>query len=258
MPRYPAFVVGSPRSGTSALVDVMLAAEYSGFREGMFLSLMQNFDQLIDIHYRTYWESTGAVLVSVIDKDDFKNRIFGVFRDLADQHNTKAPWFDKTGNPEMILAIPILRKLWPDSVFIFAKRRGLENITSRIRKFPDHTFEYHCKDWARNMAAWRQVRGGLPESAYTEVDQQDMIQRPDAVADHLGFFLDLPPERRLALVDTMRSNRPQQTEAGSAARLLSLGSTGWSETQVDIFLEHCVAEMDAYGYTLDESYTSRR
>lgn len=35
MSHYPVFVVGSPRSGTSILVDGLLSVGYKGFREGM-------------------------------------------------------------------------------------------------------------------------------------------------------------------------------------------------------------------------------
>ena len=37
MPKFPVFVVGSPRSGTSILVDALFSAGYKGFREGSFL-----------------------------------------------------------------------------------------------------------------------------------------------------------------------------------------------------------------------------
>lgn len=256
MLRHPVFVVGSPRSGTSALVDVLLAAGYSGFREGMLLSLMHGLDQQVERHFKVFTQPSDQVLISRVDKDDLKDRLFRVFREVAEAHNGAAPWFDKTGNHDMILAIPVLRRLWPGSVFVFARRRGIENIVSRVRKFPGHGFEYHCRDWARTMWAWRQVRGGLPEDARAEVDQQDMIGRPEAVADRLCAFLGLPPERQAALVRTMRQNRPQQTEAGTAARRLTLETAGWDAAQAELFRLHCASEMAAYGYTTDEGYST--
>lgn len=51
----------------------------------------------------------------------------------------------------MTLASPIVKELWPSSVFVFAKRRGIENVISRTRKFLGESLENHCADWARNM-----------------------------------------------------------------------------------------------------------
>ncbi len=40
-PAAPLFIVGSPRSGTSVLVDAAFAAGFKGFREGNLLGLLQ-------------------------------------------------------------------------------------------------------------------------------------------------------------------------------------------------------------------------
>lgn len=255
MPRSPVFIIGSPRSGTSILVDLMLAAGYAGYREGMFLSLMPVLQQQIDRHFATFAAPGNTqVLVSVLDQQGFKRRLFDVFRAVTEERNQHPAWFDKTGNPEMIEAIPIVRQLWPESVFIFAKRRAIENISSRLKKFPEHSFEYHCRDWTRNMATWRRIRADLPTETRREVDQQDMIQRPEAVVEDLSGFLGVDTARRDDMIHTLRSNRPQQTEQGSAARIRSLISTGWTPQQADTFLKVCEEEMNAYGYSLTDTY----
>ena len=172
-PRYPIFIVGSPRSGTSILVDAMLSCGYSGFREGMFLSLMHHVNHVTDRHFSYYAGNDN--LISAIEKAELKAELFQIFKSKVDAHNKLAPWFDKTGNQDMILALPIVAQLWPDSVFIFAKRRAIENVISRLKKFPNYNFEYHCADWTKNMAAWRQIRDCLDPSRFIEIDQLDMI-----------------------------------------------------------------------------------
>jgi hypothetical protein len=154
----------------------------------------------------------------------------------------------------MIAAIPALRRFWPDSVFIFAKRRAIENVLSRVRKFPAHTFEHHCADWAKNMAAWRKVREQLPPEVFMEVDQQAMIQKPESTARALSAFLSLDAAREPDLVRTFQTNRPQQTFDGSAARVATLEQTEWTDAQISLFLRHCKTEMDAFGYSTDEEY----
>ena len=252
MSRYPVFIVGSPRSGTSILVDALLSVGYHGYREGMFLSMLHYVDGIIDRHYSIFGSAQN--LISATNKSDLKRQLYEVFKTTTSDLNREAPWFDKTGNPDMILSIPILRQLWPDSVFIFAKRRAIENIVSRMKKFPGHSFEYHCGDWAKNMSAWRRIRTELPPSSFVEVDQQDMIRQPKAVASDLQSLLALSAEGAQKILKTFESNRPQQTSEGSATRVHSLSSSGFTDGQISTFLKHCKVEMDAFGYSIDENY----
>lgn len=253
MARYPVFIVGSPRSGTSALVDAMLAAGYSGFREGMFLSLLSGLNELVSQHFATFGtDASEEVLISRIAPEPLKAELFSVIKRYADAAEPPAPWFDKTGNPDMIRAVPIIKRLWPDGVFIFSKRRGIENVLSRLSKFPAYDFEYHCRDWATNMGAWREVRQLLPAGSFVEVDQRDMIQNPARVAAKLQAFLGLAPN--MAIEETLASSRPQQTGPGSAQRILTLDAVGWSTYEMKLFVTHCASEMEAYGYTYDIRY----
>ena len=54
MLNYPIFIVGSPRSGTSILVQALLGAGYTGHHEGNLLSLLQGLERSIDQHFRIF------------------------------------------------------------------------------------------------------------------------------------------------------------------------------------------------------------
>lgn len=252
--RYPVFIVGSPRSGTSILVDSLLAAGYNGFREGNFLSVWNAIERVTDRHFEVFANGNPKVLVSMVDREALKAKLFLTLCHELERLNHEAPWFDKTGNPEMILSIPMLRRVWPESVFIFAKRRAIENIMSRVKKFPGLTFKYHCADWARTMAVWRASRERLAPETYVEIDQQSILQEPDAAAEAIARLLGLEQPSRAALARTFRTNRPQETERGSAQRLYGLEQTGWTKEQIEIFLGQCQEEMDAFHYTNDNTY----
>jgi hypothetical protein len=251
---FPVFIVGSPRSGTSILALALLGAGYAGYGEGNFLSLLHRLDDDIEAHFKVFGSDNVDVLTTHIDKQALKADLFAVLRTHVEARISGEPWLDKTGNPEMIAAIPILRVLWPESVFIFAKRRAIENIASRLRKFPDHDFRYHCADWARNMAKWRQIRAEQPGLKFLEIDQQDIATAPSTVARSICRLLNLPSAREQTLADIFARERPQETEAGTATRLLRLEEAGWSDDRLSIFHQHCGPEMAAYGYTEDESY----
>lgn len=254
MPKSPVFIVGSPRSGTSILVSALRNVGYQGYAEGNFLPLITLIGKVVDRHIAVFGKANPNVLAGQIDAKLLKARIEEVIKEFTETLNTGPLWFDKSGNADMIRAIPTLRRLWPESIFIFAKRRAIENVVSRLKKFPAHDFDYHCIDWAKNMACWRDIRAKLPADAYLEVDQQDLIRSTEEIASKIGRFLGLPDEQMIRIVKTFTSFRPQETTKGSAAMTYSIDSLGWPAAQMEIFRKHCGAEMREYGYSEDTAY----
>ena len=256
MTAFPLFIVGSPRSGTSILVQALHGGGYFGYNEGNFLSIIRTIERDVDQHFQVYGTTNPRVLTAHLDKEALKGALYRVIGDAVSSLHQGKVWLDKTGNPEMIEAIPILRQLWPESRFIFAKRRAIENIASRVKKFPEHTLEYHCADWAKNMAAWRRVVVATPDLPAIEVDQRDIGEAPFETAGRIAAFLELPAEAQARVAAIFGSEVPQQTEPGSARRTISLAATGWTEQQLKVFHRNCDEQMRAYGYSEDESYRS--
>ena len=254
MSKSPVFIVGSPRSGTSILVTALRTVGYGGFHEGNLLPLINLLGKAVDRHLEVTGKIGPNVLASNVDPESLKCQIEDVIKDLADSLNVGNMWFDKSANADMIEAIPRLRRLWPNSVYIFAKRRGIENVVSRVNKFPGPNFEQHCASWARNMSAWRKVRADLPPDVYLEVDQYDLIRDAEEISRRITRFLGLPPELSIKIVKTIKLHRPQQTSDGSAEQIHSLGSLGWSDDQLETFKRICSSEMEAFGYTEGPGY----
>jgi hypothetical protein len=252
----PVFIVGSPRSGTSALVRVLWDIGYHGFAEGHFLPLLAPIDLLVDDHFHRFRNTDPRVMLGNIDKRDLKRRIFEAFRTTVNDLNPDEPWFDKTHHRPMIEAIPIVRELWPGSVFVFAKRRGIENVISRLKKFPNESFEYACSNWAESMAAWRTIRQQLPPECFIEVEQRDMIQLPERTARSLCAFLQVDESAFRTAYIAMSTKRPEESAEGSAYKTSSLAESGWTVEQTETFLKHCETEMKQFGYTMDERYSA--
>jgi hypothetical protein len=236
-------------------VDALQALGYEGFREGNFLSLIDTLNRAVDRHFTTFaGEPNPNILVTQIEPDQLKAELCDVLRRAADKHNASPLWFDKTGNPEMIEAVPTLRVMWPRSRFIFAKRRAIENISSRLKKFPQHTFEYHCTDWARNMSAWRKIRDTLPRDTFVEIDQQDLLTNPEECAEKIISLTAhrFVPKDTVAAV--FRESRAQETRDGSAKATYALEDMEWTEAQITSFNKHCLSEMEHFGYSTGISY----
>jgi hypothetical protein len=251
MSLYPVFVVGSPRSGTSILIGALLRAGYGGFYEGNFLSLARVIERDVDRSRDSFYTPNPKVLTSRIDYAALKDELIRTIVAAASKEQPAGPWVDKTGGPEMIEAIPILRRLFPGARFVFAKRRAIENVVSRIVKFPHMSFDYHCSDWARTMAAWRVMRDAGDANDLLEIDQRDISTAPDEVAARLASFLQLDPRQTEQMVQMFTTQRPQQTESGSADRVLSLAQLSWTDAQKASIEKLCGAEMQAEGYSYD-------
>jgi hypothetical protein len=254
MSLYPVFIVGSPRSGTSILVSALHNAGYFGYNEGNFLSLIRIIEQQVGRFFVGQGSTHPKVLTSHIDQAELVQRLAAVLAETAESKQARTPWFDKTGSMQMVESMPTLHRIWPSARFIFAKRRGLENVVSRVIKFPRHSFEYHCTNWSGTMAAWRRVRAEHPQLPGIEVDQRDISDAPEETAQRIGAFLALSPDAQAKMSATMTRDRPQETRPGSASRVITLEETCWTDEQKAIFERDCGEQMRAYGYTLDANY----
>ena len=254
MSSSPVFIVGSPRSGTSILIASLLRSGYNGFLEGNFLSLARVLERDVDRFFASFYTENPKVLTSKIDRGALKQQLGKVVLDAAIEQQPPPPWVDKTGGPEMIETIPLLRRTFPTARFVFAKRRALENVVSRLIKFPGLSFEYHCTDWARTMTAWRTLRDTAPGQDLLEIDQREISAQPDLATKRLTDFLDLTNAEAMMMLKTFTSSKPQETRAGTSERVLCLDTLDWTDDQKQAFHRHCDSEMEIEGYSLDTSY----
>lgn len=254
MHRFPVFIVGSPRSGTSVITSAMMHAGYRGYNEGNFLSLLHRLEKLVDGHFQAFPRDNPRALTAAIEPEEVKRGLYAVLFDTVTKLYAGEPWLDKSGTEEMLLSIPILLELWPQARFIFAKRRAIENIYSRVKKFPNLPFEQHCISWTRIMATWGKMREQIPNLPAIEIDQREIVETPAVVAARMAEFLDLPETAREKIEEIFTRRRPQETEAGSADRVLGLRMVGWSEQEQETFRQRCGEQMRKYNYSLDSNY----
>jgi hypothetical protein len=248
----PVFVIGAVRSGTTILASSLEKAGYFGFGEGHLLSLLPLITACVNNHFDQHDIRIPNLLLSQVDRTDVLDAFLDALKQLQERYNSGKSWFDKTPGTAMVVSAQTLLKLWPTASFVYAKRRGIENIASRMKKFPERDFDYHCRSWAETMAAWRRARG--PSLRAVEIDQFDIAHHPEATASRLGAFLRVGDAATQRVFDEMTGARPQQSDESSSERVLSLKTCGWTVEQIGRFRELCTEEMEAYGYRLDEKY----
>ena len=253
----PVFVLGAARSGTSALcVALEKGTRYRGFPEGHVLDVAIRLVHAVNAHFekKTRWISPkeiAAYHLGQMGYARFQAETIDLLRRLAAGYTTPF-WFDKTPTYQMIASVPIIAQAWPKGRFIFMKRRGLENICSRMRKSPARNFSGRCRNWAEIMSGWRTVRESVPDR-FLEIEQRTMLDDAGSTAARVGRLLDLEPAEVEAFAAALRRERPEVTDP-SASIVADLSELGWSAEQIEMFRGICGAEMDAYGYTYDGQY----
>ena len=252
--QFPVFILGPARSGTSAITLALLeSGSYIGTGEGHLMPLAHGLLSCIDRHYQRAGGDASTTLARV-PSDAFQKLMRRAFVQLAsDLFHTKR-WLDKTPTVEMVRASLLMRELWPHARFIFMKRRVIENILSRRRKFPHGTTESHYSDWAAVMSAWLAVRGELG-SAALEIDHRQLVLEPEWVASSIAGLLELSGGAAARFRRYICAARPEQTDENFGATY-SLERLGLEEHEARHMLAVCDPVMTAFGYGYGEDYYS--
>jgi hypothetical protein len=229
---------------------------YKGFAEGHVFDLAIRLAHAVNAHFekKDPWISPqvrAGYHLGHVAHARFHAETLELLRRLADGYTTPF-WFDKTPTYQMIASVPLLAQAWPEGRFTFMKRRALENLRSRLRRFPGSNFTDNCRDWALIMRGWRTVREGVP-GRFIEIDQRSMQADPGSTAGCVGRLLELERAEIDAFAAILERERPEMTDP-SGNIVADLSELGWSAEQLQVFRSLCGAEMEAYGYTYDAQY----
>jgi hypothetical protein len=254
--QLPVFILGPARSGTSAITQALLeSASYVGSSEGHLLPLAHALLGTIDQYYQGRGHDPNTTL-SRVRVDAFQKLIRRSFVKLASSLFPTVRWLDKTPTVEMVRASVLIKELWPNARFIFMKRRVIENVLSRQRKFPDESIERHYSDWLAVMEAWLAVRDELGDAAL-EIEHRQLVLDSDAVATSVASFLQLSDGAAARFRRYVNNNRPEQTDENFGA-IYALDQLGLDENDVRRLIELCDPIMHALGYSYDDSYFDGR
>jgi hypothetical protein len=261
LPLRAVFVVGSPRSGTSALGKACRKSlRSSSHGESHVVEGVNRMLTAADAFFQqSKTASIAGNLVNAIPSTVIIAQQLTALRQIYRLYYGNEVLLDKTPGIPMLDSLPLAMMAWPHAKVIFCKRRAMENVQSRIIKFPNVAFEQHIKQWRQSFVAWRNSKQKINKLLkhnqwFIEVDQFDMATAPVRAVESVSEFLALKPkEKNVFLKQLASDDRPEQTSS-IQSNTKSLDEFGWSDAHIALFKEVCEKEMALQHYSYDNSY----
>jgi hypothetical protein len=208
----PVFVLGSARSGTTLLYDMLLSA--GGFavylaESNAFNVLAPHFGDLGRRKARQellrVWLSTNLFRACDLDASDIENefleqgRNIGDFLQIVMGKITRAQGMQRwaENSPESILHLPLIKRLIPDALVIHIIRDGRDVAMSLSKKPFVRPFPWQDRiDLVGAGIYWEWIvehgrhYGRQPRSDYMEVHYEDLVTAPRETLKIIGSFID--------------------------------------------------------------------
>jgi glycosyltransferase involved in cell wall biosynthesis len=257
----PVFVLGPPRSGTSAMVNALrVGAGYFGWNEGYLFSLLPpllgavttRWQQLLDLH-RVASTRTEYYAIGQVDVYAILDTVVRQFHQVYEQGiatSGAGRWVDKTPNVDQLLALPLVSHLYPQARFIFMHRHPLKFLLSWMRKFPETPVEAGVLSWELSHHLWQRYRPGLPRGTYIEVHQEHLALCTVDVVAQLTALLDLNEAQAQSVRAYLAQQRPERTDSINDADDLVLEDLDWPTDLKEKIRAACTPLAEPLGYQI--------
>lgn len=244
------YILGSTRSGTSALRNAIARTRFAGYGEGHMAPFLHDLFDRLEFH-RT--QGLGADVkgtgLSHVRRDVLlRHLVHGYERYLVGELKSEDV-LDKTPTVDPIRLAPQLNRYHEAPLFVFCARRHVDNVLSKMRKFPDTNFEKACREWAGCNETWLNVRQQLDGNAL-ELEHRQLATEPESVAHKLADYLVLDAPETATLASQLAHGRPEQTSDRDISDFTAIGDTGWTRAQQNMIRQICgpVGARLGYGF----------
>jgi len=251
------FIVGAPRSGTTIISHALQQLwPISRFSEGHLMGFMAEMWSVMEEKFRDLpAREFEEMLVAQLEPVDIRRGYARFVRGLFESAYGSTDILDKSPGHKSVHAVPFALEVFPKARIIFCYRRALENVASRLRKWPSVPFTAHCQEWVAIMKTWRSLRSTLPSQQWFEVDQLDIAKHSKEIACRLGKWLNLGEAQVKAMHACFSEQRASMINGSFPKRVLDIEQIEWPNQQKQEFLKICHSEMQEWSYTLDASYS---
>lgn len=238
----PVFVLGSPRSGTTLLYDMLLSA--GGF--AVYLAESNVFNLLLprfgDPHTRSNreklieaWLSSKLFRASGLDADGIRRRLIaecengGDFLRIVMGEICAAQGMQRwaENSPEGMLYLPLIKRLIPNALFVHILRDGRDVAASLARRRFVRAFPWEDRHglmgcglyWEWIIEHGRSFGQSIP-SDYIEIHFEQLLAQPQETLNEISHFIDQPLNyeviQRVAYGSVAKPNTSFYQEAESA------------------------------------------
>jgi hypothetical protein len=237
---HPVFIIGSPRSGTTALAS-SLACHPAFWSCGETQLLIDLFgDGRLERNYHRRTAPDGSWLhEAAVHREMFLAFVGAGLNALITNRSRGLRWIDKT--PGYTLMADTVADLFPGAQFIHLLRDGRRVVHSMVN-FAEHEsrvryramkepwmtdFRAACRTWRQHVEAARSFEAERPDRCLT-VMNEELLRDPDSGFERLFEHLGEPPEEAAATAFRTRrlhssfapEPRDGETNAEEVARLL--------------------------------------
>ena len=250
------YILGSTRSGTSALRNGLGNTRYRGFGEGHLVPILDDIVRAVRTHRidglgaRTPGNGLFELRESVL----IRHLFHGYENYLATVLESQSV-MDKTPTITPIRLAPDLNRFHQTPYFIHCARRHVDNIQSKLKKFPDRTVQQHCQEWAACNATWLDVKEHL-DGNYLAFDFYELVTDQEGTSRRIGEYLGLDEGEIAALAEYLISQRPQGATDRDLTQFLKLSEMEWSAQEKEDFVEICGPVGERLGYGLEDYYAT--
>jgi Sulfotransferase family len=238
----PVFVLGSPRSGTTLLYDMLLSA--GGF--AVYLAESNVFNLLVphfgDLRIRSNrerlvdaWLHSKLFRATGLQAEVFRPRLLaecrnggdflGIVMDEICLAQGKQRWAENS--PEGMLYLPLIKRLLPNALFVHILRDGRDVAASLAQRRFVRAFPWEDRHgligcglyWQWIVEQGRRFGASIPAD-YMEVHFERLLAQPQNTLSMIGKFIDQPLDyaeiQRVAYGSVAKPNTSFQHEFESA------------------------------------------
>lgn len=197
----PVFVVGSPRSGTTLMCQMIDAhprifAPY--WETGLFVRFADMMTNHLAWIFKEHRASFPLKRQEVVDW--IRESVQALFARFAAACG-KSRWAEKT--PAHVFHVDLIHEVFPDAQFVHMIRNGRDVVRSlQNMSWAPRRIRWSVRRWADSVRAGRAHGARLPPGLYTEVRYEDLVAQPEGTLRRLCDFLGEPyAEQMLAFHD---------------------------------------------------------
>ena len=245
------YILGTTRSGTSALRNALAETKFKGPGEGHLVPLLS--DILAVVHKQKTSglgaNSSGNGLFRMSEYEMGISIFLGYERYLQKTYGSEFI-IDKTPTIEPIKFSPYLNRFHSAAKFIHCARRHIDNIISKCRKFPEVPFDIHCREWTDCSLAWEEKKLQL-HGNFIEFDYFDLVNNVNGVSMQVANYLGLSEEERSTFSNYIGIQRAEGSNETDFGRVARFSDVEWTDKDKIDFMRICGLRGLQVGYGLD-------